>query len=56
MLLPEAVDIAKASLKPATPARRGVNPYTKMPCVFKAKPASKPVKAPPIKKLKVLVY
>merc|ERR1711988_496053 len=27
--------------KPATPARKGVNPFTKEPCVFKAKPASK---------------
>merc|ERR1712170_159574 len=31
-------------LKPATPARKGVNPFTKEPCVFKAKPASKTVK------------
>merc|ERR1712187_964329 len=41
--------------KPATPARKGVNPFTKEPCVFKAKPASKTVKALPMKKLKVLV-
>merc|ERR1712137_616332 len=32
-------------LKPATPARKGINPFTKEPCVFKAKPASKTVKA-----------
>merc|ERR1712146_831265 len=31
-------------LKPATPARKGVNPFTKEPCVFKAKPASKTVR------------
>merc|ERR1712187_28716 len=30
-------------LNPATPARKGVNPFTKEPCVFKAKPASKTV-------------
>merc|ERR1712050_371670 len=31
----------KLKSKPATPARKGVNPFTKEPCVFKAKPASK---------------
>merc|ERR1711870_109581 len=31
----------KLKQKPATPARKGVNPFTKEPCVFKAKPASK---------------
>merc|ERR1712217_770015 len=41
--------------KPATPARKGVNPFTKEPCVFQAKPASKTVRALPMKKLKVLV-
>merc|ERR1719326_1669987 len=41
--------------KPATPARKGVNPFTKEPCVFKAKPASKTVRALPMKKLKQLV-
>merc|ERR1712048_1436128 len=41
--------------KPATPARKGVNPFTKEPCVFKAKPASKTVKAFPMKKLKELI-
>merc|ERR1712187_972095 len=45
----------KLKQNPATPARRGVNPFTKEPCVFKAKPASKTVKALPMKKLKVLV-
>merc|ERR1711912_187303 len=33
----------KLKKKPATPARKGVNPLTKEPCVFKAKPASKTV-------------
>ena len=42
----------KLKKKPATPARKGVNPFTKEPCVFKAKPASKTVKCFPMKKLK----
>merc|ERR1719156_299496 len=42
----------KLKVKPATPARKGVNPFTKEPCVFKAKPASKTVKALALKKLK----
>merc|ERR1712217_938647 len=41
--------------KPATPARKGVNPFTKEPCVFKAKPASKTVRALPMKKLKEMI-
>merc|ERR1712167_113527 len=45
----------KLKVKPATPARKGVNPFTKEPCVFKAKPASKTVRALPMKKLKELV-
>merc|ERR1712232_717492 len=40
----------KLKKKPATPARKGINPFTKEPCVFKAKPASKTVKALPMKK------
>merc|ERR1712006_31535 len=39
--------------KPATPAKKGINPFTKEPCVFKAKPASKTVRALAMKKLKV---
>ena len=31
--------------KPARPARKGINPFTKEPTVFAAKPASKAVKA-----------
>lgn len=38
--------------KPATPARKGINPFTKEPTTFKAKPASKKVKAMPLKALK----
>merc|ERR1712159_691915 len=42
----------KLKKKPAQPARKGVNPFTKEPCVFKAKPASTTVRALPMKKLK----
>merc|ERR1719388_751805 len=42
----------KLKKKDAQPARKGVNPFTKEPCVFKAKPASKTVRALPMKKLK----
>merc|ERR1719240_2033539 len=35
--------------RPATKARKGINPFTKEPCVFKAKPASKKVRAAPMK-------
>merc|ERR1711862_986896 len=42
----------KLKNKPATKARKGVNPLTKEPCVFKAKPASKTVRVLPMKKLK----
>merc|ERR1711879_722828 len=45
----------KLKVKPATPARKGVNPFTKEPCVFKAKPASKKVRALALKKLKEAV-
>merc|ERR1712118_578938 len=34
----------KLKSKPATPARKGVNPFTKEPCVIKAKPASQAVR------------
>jgi DNA-binding protein HU-beta len=38
--------------KPAVPARQGINPFTKEPTTFKAKPERKVVKARPIKALK----
>jgi nucleoid DNA-binding protein len=38
--------------KPATKARQGINPFTKQPTVFAAKPASKSVRARPIKAIK----
>merc|ERR1712003_243085 len=45
----------KRKAKPAVPARKGVNPFTKEPCVFKAKPASKTVRGLAMKKLKEMV-
>lgn len=45
----------KLKKKPATAARKGVNPFTKEPCVFKAKPASKTVRGFAMKKLKEAV-
>ena len=38
--------------KPATKAREGTNPFTKQPMTFAAKPASKSVRARPIKSIK----
>mmetsp|Transcript_40849 Transcript_40849/g.95920 ORF Transcript_40849/g.95920 Transcript_40849/m.95920 type:complete len:111 (-) Transcript_40849:196-528(-) len=42
----------KLKKKPATKARKGINPFTKEPMVFKAKPASKTVRVMAMKKLK----
>ncbi len=38
--------------KPATKARQGINPFTKQPTTFAAKPASKTVRVRPIKAVK----
>ena len=38
--------------KPATKARKGINPFTKEPTVFKAKPARKVIRARPVKAIK----
>lgn len=38
--------------KPATKARKGINPFTGEETIFKAKPASTAVKVRPLKKLK----
>jgi nucleoid DNA-binding protein len=38
--------------KPARPARKGINPFTKEPTTFAAKPASKTVRARPVKAIK----
>ena len=38
--------------KPATKARKGINPFTKLEVMFKAKPARKVIKVRPLKALK----
>ena len=38
--------------KPARPARKGINPFTKQEQTFAAKPASKAVRARPLKAIK----
>ena len=38
--------------KPATAERQGINPFTKEPTIFKAKPARKIVRARPVKAAK----
>merc|ERR1712166_820380 len=45
----------KLKNKPAKKARKGINPFTKEPCVFKAKPASKTVRVLPLAKLKAML-
>jgi DNA-binding protein HU-beta len=41
-----------AVTKPAVPEREGINPFTKEPTIFKAKPARKVIKPRPLKALK----
>ncbi len=41
--------------KPATKARKGINPFTKEEVMFKAKPARNVVKIQPLKSLKSMV-
>ena len=45
----------KVIRKPATKARKGINPFTKEETVFKAKPAHNVVKILPLKGLKDMV-
>ena len=45
----------KVIRKPATKARKGINPFTKEETMFKAKPARNVVKATPLKALKDMV-
>ncbi len=45
----------KVVRKPATKARKGINPFTGEPAVFKAKPARNVIKIRPLKKLKDMV-
>jgi len=45
----------KVVRKEATPEREGINPFTKEPTTFKAKPARNVVKVQPLKALKDMV-
>jgi nucleoid DNA-binding protein len=45
----------KVIRKPATPARTGINPFTKQETTFKAKPARNVVKLQALKSLKAMV-
>jgi nucleoid DNA-binding protein len=45
----------KTIKKPATKARKGINPFTKEEVMFKAKPARTVIKIRPLKKLKDMV-
>ncbi|HYF97553.1 MAG TPA: HU family DNA-binding protein [Coxiellaceae bacterium] len=45
----------KVIRKPATKARKGINPFTGEPTTFKAKPARNVVKIRPLKKVKEMV-
>jgi nucleoid DNA-binding protein len=45
----------KVVRKPATKAKTGINPFTKQPMTYKAKPARNVVKALPLKSLKEMV-
>lgn len=45
----------KLKKKFARPARKGVNPFTRGPCVFTAKPASKIVRCLPMRKVNEVI-
>ena len=51
VVLPGLVKLT-AVTKPAVPEREGINPFTKEPTTFKAKPARKVIKPRPLKALK----
>jgi DNA-binding protein HU-beta len=51
LVIPGLVKLNVAE-KPATQEREGINPFTKQPMTFKAKPARRIVKARPVKALK----
>ncbi len=51
VIIPGLVKL-RVSEKAATQERQGINPFTKQPMIFKAKPARKIVKANPVKALK----
>jgi nucleoid DNA-binding protein len=51
VLIPDLLKLSTVT-KPATPQHKGVNPFTKQPMIYKAKPASKVIKVRPLKALK----
>jgi nucleoid DNA-binding protein len=51
VVIPGLLRLAVAQ-KPATPAHEGINPFTKEPMTFKAKPARKVIKVRALKGLK----
>ena len=50
LVIPGLVKLNVAT-KPATPEHEGINPFTKQPMTFKAKPARKVVRAHPVRAL-----
>lgn len=50
-MLPGVLKVVTKSI-PARKEKKGINPFTKEPCIFKAKPATIRVKVRPMKKLK----
>ena len=51
LVIPGLVKLNVAT-KPATQEHEGINPFTKQPMTFKAKPARKVIRAHPVKALK----
>src|SRR5574340_760848 len=51
VIIPGLLRLAVAE-KPATPAHEGINPFTKEPMTYKAKPARRVIKVRPLKGLK----
>jgi nucleoid DNA-binding protein len=51
VVIPGLVKLSSVT-KPAVPEREGINPFTKEPTVFKAKPARTVIKPRPLKALK----
>ena len=49
------IPLDSSGKKPATKDRPGVNPFTGQPITIKGKPASKKVRALPLKSLKAMV-
>lgn len=51
VIIPGLLKLNKVE-KPAVPARQGISPFTGQPTTFKARPASRSVRARPVKALK----